>query len=231
MVLAMSLFINSKSDAQIKIGTFDEQSVLGLMPGIQKVDTALQKYVNDYVKKGGELKEIPLFIDDTGGLSLPQVVARARKAKREHGVECIVVDYLQLMSGNRKDGNRVQEVTEITKGLKALAKELDVPVVALSQLSRGVDSRDDKRPVLSDLRESGSIEQDADVVAFVYRAAYYIKSREPDVSDPLYSKWMASMEKADGKADLIVEKNRHGATGPIHLAFDAKFTRFRDLEE
>lgn len=187
-----------------------------------------------YVKSGQELNAVPLYIDDTGGLTLPQLASRARRAKREHKIELIVVDYLQLMDGAKAGSyqqNRVQEVTYITKGLKALAKELDIPVVALSQLSRGVDSRDDKRPVLSDLRESGSIEQDADIVAFVYRAEYYIKSREPDVADPLYGKWQEAMEKAHGKADLIVEKHRHGAGGVVHLAFEGKFTKFSSLAE
>lgn len=185
---------------------------------------------DDYVTKGQELSSVPLFIDDTGGLTLPQVAARARRAKREHKIELCVVDYLQLMSGTRKDGNRILEVTEITKGLKSLAKELDIPMLVLSQLSRSVDGREDKRPVLSDLRESGSIEQDADIVAFVYRHEYYVKSREPEPADPAYVKWQETMERCHGKADVIVEKHRHGATGPIHLGFDGRFTRFFDLE-
>lgn len=186
----------------------------------------------DYVLTGRKLDSLPLYIDDTGGLSLAQLASRARRAKRENKIELIVIDYLQLMSGTRKDGNRVQEITEITKGLKALAKELNVPILALSQLSRGVDSRDDKRPVLSDLRESGSIEQDADVVIFVYRQEYYTASREPDISDiDAYGKWQKSMERCHGRADLLVEKHRHGATNVVHVAFDAKFTRFKNLSE
>jgi replicative DNA helicase len=187
----------------------------------------------DYVLTGQRLEELPLHIDDTGGLSLPQLASRARRAKREHKIEGIVVDYLQLMDGTRAGSyqqNRVQELTHITKGLKALAKELDVPILALSQLSRGVDSRDDKRPVLSDLRESGSIEQDADAVLFVYRQEYYVKSREPDVSDPRYCKWQESMEKFHGRADVIVEKHRHGATGTVRLGFDGRFSKFSNLE-
>lgn len=185
---------------------------------------------DDYVLSGRELDETPLHIDDSGGLSLPQLVSRARKLKREHKIQLIVVDYIQLMAGGRKDGNRVLEITEITKGLKSLAKELDIPILALSQLSRGVDSRDDRRPVLSDLRDSGSIEQDADVVMFVYRQEYYLKSREPDISDPAYSKWMEAMERCSGKADVLVEKHRHGATKTIHLSFDGRFTKFSNLE-
>ena len=127
-----------------------------------------------------ELSTLPLYIDDTGGISIAQIAARARRMKREKKIGLVIIDYLQLVEPSRRQENRVQEITEITKGLKALAKELNVPVLALSQLSRGVDARDDKRPVLSDLRESGSIEQDADVVMFVYREEYYLKSREPD---------------------------------------------------
>lgn len=187
----------------------------------------------DYVLTGQKFEKLPLHIDDTGGITLPQLASRARRAKREHSIEGIVVDYIQLMDGTRAGSyqqNRTQELTHITKGLKSLAKELDVPIIALSQLSRGVDARDDKRPVLSDLRESGSIEQDADVVAFVFRKEYYIKSREPDVSDPNYHKWQEDMEKCHGLADVIVEKHRHGATGTVHLGFDGRFTKFKNLE-
>lgn len=187
----------------------------------------------DYILTGQRLDELPLHIDDTGGITLPQLASRARRAKREHKIAGIVVDYLQLMDGTRPGSyqqNRVQELTHITKGLKALAKELDVPVIALSQLSRGVDSRDDRRPILSDLRESGSIEQDADAVLFVYREEYYIKSREPDVSDPNYHKWQEKMEHCHGRADIILEKHRHGSTGTVKLSFDGRFTKFSNLE-
>lgn len=187
----------------------------------------------DYVLTGQRLDEMPLHIDDTGGITLPQLASRARRAKREHKIAGIVVDYLQLVDGTRAGSyqqNRVQELTHITKGLKALAKELDVPVIALSQLSRGVDSRDDRRPILSDLRESGSIEQDADAVLFVYREEYYIKSREPDVSDPNYHKWQEKMEHCHGRADIILEKHRHGSTGTVKLSFDGRFTKFSNLE-
>ena len=174
-----------------------------------------------------KLRDLPLFIDDTGGISIAQIAARARRLKREKHIGMIVVDYLQLVEpASRRFENRVQEVSEVTKGLKALAKELSVPVIALSQLSRSVDSRDDKRPVLSDLRESGSIEQDADVVMFVYRAEYYLATHEPDPGTPEHSKWMEKMEHAHGKADIIVEKHRHGATNSIVLNFDSRFTRF-----
>jgi replicative DNA helicase len=142
-----------------------------------------------------------------------------------------VIDYLQLIEPTRRSDSRVQEVTEVTKGLKTLAKDLNVPVLALSQLSRGVDSRDDKRPVLSDLRESGSIEQDADVVMFIFREAYYLKSRKPEETDPEFAKWSEKWERVEHLADVLVEKHRHGPTTKIELFFDDRFTRFKDLAE
>ncbi len=176
-----------------------------------------------------DLSTMPLYIDDTGGISIAQIAARARRMKREKKIGAVFIDHLQLVSPARRSENRVQELTEITKSLKVLAKELDVPVIALSQLSRGVDARDDKRPVLSDLRESGSIEQDADVVMFVYREEYYLKSREPDPSSADHGKWMERMERAHRRAELLVEKHRHGATNKIDLFFDDRFTRFSNL--
>ncbi len=176
-----------------------------------------------------DLSTLPLYIDDTGGISIAQIAARARRLKREKNIGVIVVDYLQLIEPSRRAENRVQEITEVTKGLKALAKELNVPVVALSQLSRGVDSRDDKRPVLSDLRESGSIEQDADVVMFVYREEYYLKSREPEAGSSEHAKWLERCERAHRRAEILVEKHRHGATNKVELFFDDRFTRFSNL--
>ncbi|MGB8601025.1 MAG: replicative DNA helicase [Rhizomicrobium sp.] len=181
-----------------------------------------------------ELTTLPLYIDDTGGISIAQIAARSRRMKREKNIGLIVIDYLQLISPSRKAENRVQEITEVTKGLKTLAKELNVPVMALSQLSRGVDARDDKRPVLSDLRESGSIEQDADVVMFVYREEYYLKSREPDLNGvederKEHSKWAERMERVQGKALVMIEKHRHGSTNSFELQFDDRFTRFSNL--
>jgi len=184
-----------------------------------------------FVLKMQDLSTLPLYIDDTGGISIAQVAARARRFRREKGIGVIVVDYLQLIEPSRRQDNRVQEITEITKGLKTLAKELNVPVLALSQLSRSVDSRDDKRPVLSDLRESGSIEQDADVVMFVYREAYYLKTRKPDEDDPEFTKWSEKMDRVGHLADVLVEKHRHGPTTRIELFFDDRFTRFKDLAE
>jgi replicative DNA helicase len=176
-----------------------------------------------------DLSTLPLFIDDTGGISIAQIAARSRRLKREKHIGLVIIDYLQLIEPSRRAENRVQEITEVTKGLKALAKELNVPIIALSQLSRGVDARDDKRPVLSDLRESGSIEQDADVVMFVYREEYYLKSREPDPSTPDHAKWLEKCERAHRRAEVLVEKHRHGATNKIDLFFDDRFTRFSNL--
>jgi replicative DNA helicase len=180
-----------------------------------------------------ELQSLPFFVDETGGLSISQLTARARRLKRQKGLDLIVVDYIQLLSGSGKKGNdnRVQEVTEITTSLKALAKELNVPVIALSQLSRQVESRDDKRPQLSDLRESGSIEQDADVVMFVFREEYYLANKEPRAGTPEYEKWQLDMSLVHGKAEVIIGKQRHGPTGTVELQFEASITRFGDLAQ
>ena len=179
-----------------------------------------------------EMQQVPFYIDHTGGISIAQLTARARRLKRQRGLDVLVVDYLQLLSGSKSKGdNRVQELTEITTGLKALAKELNVPIMALSQLSRQVENRDDKRPQLSDLRESGSIEQDADVVVFVYREEYYLKNREPRPGSEEHLTWMAEMERAHGKAEVIIGKQRHGPTGTVELAFEAEFTRFGNLAQ
>src|SRR6201999_1993622 len=161
--------------------------------------------IRDYSIK---LQSLPLYVDETGGLSISQLTARARRLKRQKGLDVIVVDYIQLLQGSGKKGNdnRVQEVTEITTSLKALAKELNVPIIALSQLSRQVESRDDKRPQLSDLRESGSIEQDADVVMFVFREEYYLKNKEPRAGTEEHFKWQAEMDAVMGKAEVIIGK-------------------------
>jgi len=179
------------------------------------------------------MQKLPLYIDQTGGISIAQLAARARRLKRQRGLDVIIIDYVQLMTGSsrRASENRVQEITEITTGLKALAKELNVPVIALSQLSRQVESRDDKRPQLSDLRESGSIEQDADVVMFVYREEYYLKTREPEAGTPEHAKWMEKLDRATNRAEVLVEKHRHGATRAIDLVFEGQYTRFSNLAE
>ncbi|MCJ8322690.1 MAG: replicative DNA helicase [Rhizobiales bacterium] len=178
------------------------------------------------------LEEKPLFIDDTGGLTIGQVAARARRLKRQHGLDLIILDYIQLLAGSGKaNANRVQEVTEITMGLKSLAKELEVPIIALSQLNRGVEQRDDKRPMLSDLRESGSIEQDADVVAFVYREEYYHERSQPKEGTPEHAEWQVKGEDVYGKAEVIIAKQRHGPVGHVTLQFEGQFTRFSDLQK
>ncbi|MBN9076851.1 MAG: replicative DNA helicase [Rhizobiales bacterium 65-79] len=179
------------------------------------------------------MQRLPLYIDQTGGISIAQLAARARRLKRQRGLDIIIIDYIQLMTGSSKRAseNRVQEITEITTGLKALAKELNVPIIALSQLSRQVESRDDKRPQLSDLRESGSIEQDADVVLFVFREEYYLKNREPKPGTEEYFKWEAEMNETRGKAEIIIAKQRHGPTGTVQMGFQGEFTRFFDLAE
>lgn len=179
------------------------------------------------------LGQAPLFIDQTGGISIAQLAARARKLKRQQGLDLLVVDYLQLLTGSsrRAAEGRVQEVSEITTGLKALAKDLNVPIIALSQLSRAVEQREDKRPQLSDLRESGSIEQDADVVLFVYREEYYLQRTEPDQSKQAeHQKWQIEHERAKGLAEVIIAKQRHGPTGVVRLQFTGEYTRFSDLE-
>ena len=190
-------------------------------------------------RAAAELESLPLYIDDTAGLTIAALRTRARRLKRQRGIGMIVVDYLQLLQGSGKSGgdqNRVQEISEISRGLKTLAKELHVPVIALSQLSRAVEQREDKRPQLSDLRESGSIEQDADMVWFVYREEYYVQAKEPKrpiegddakVWDD-HAKWMIDMERASGMAELLVAKQRHGSTGKVKMKFEAKITRFSD---
>jgi replicative DNA helicase len=177
-----------------------------------------------------EMAAIPLYIDQTGGISIAQLSARARRLKRQHGLGLLIVDYLQLMTGNSsKSDNRVQEVSQITTGLKALAKELNVPIIALSQLSRAVENREDKRPQLADLRESGSIEQDADIVMFVYREEYYVERTKPAEGTAEFQEWLAKMSIINGKAEVIIGKQRHGPIGTVQMQFDGSVTRFSDL--
>ncbi|QYK42997.1 MAG: replicative DNA helicase [Paracoccaceae bacterium] len=184
-----------------------------------------------FVEAAKALEACPLYIDDTPALPIAQVAARARRLKRTHGLDVLMVDYLQLLRGSSRTGdNRVQEVSEITQGLKAIAKELNIPVIALSQLSRQVENRDDKRPQLSDLRESGSIEQDADVVMFVFREEYYREREKPgDHELDKMAAWQAMMEQVHGKAEVIIGKQRHGPIGSVELAFEGRFTRFSNL--
>jgi replicative DNA helicase len=178
-----------------------------------------------------EISEAPLYIDATGGLSISKLAARARRLKRQAGLDLIVVDYLQLVTASegKSQQGRVQEVSEITMGLKALAKELSVPVIALSQLSRKVEEREDKKPQLSDLRESGSIEQDADAVMFVYRESYYLGRTEPREGSPEHLKWQEDMDAVRGQAEVVIGKQRHGPIGTVKLSFNEDLTRFGNL--
>lgn len=191
-------------------------------------DEAMRKFISSQAR----IADAPIIIDDRGGISIGQLTARARRMRRRHGVELIVVDYLQLMRSTSRESSRVQEVTEITSGLKALAKELNVPIIALSQLSRQVEQRENKRPVQSDLRESGSIEQDADVVMFVYRDEYYWRMQNPEPADVLQRAiWLKKLRDArcEGLAEVIIAKNRGGKDGTAHLHFNASLTTFGDL--
>ena len=183
-----------------------------------------------FVEAAQQLENCTLYIDDSAALPISTLTARARRLKRTYGLDVLIVDYLQLVRPASSKDNRVNEISEITQGLKAIAKELNIPVIALSQLSRQVESRDDKRPQLSDLRESGSIEQDADVVMFVYRAEYYKEREKPGENDiEATLKWQDEMSQLHGKAELIIGKQRHGPIGSIELSFESQFTRFGNL--
>jgi replicative DNA helicase len=184
-----------------------------------------------FIETSKNIAELPLYIDETPAISIAAMSNRARRIKRVFGLDMIIVDYIQLMTGslNNRDG-RVQEISQITQGLKAIAKELRVPVVALSQLSRAVEQRDDHKPQLSDLRESGSIEQDADVVMFVYRAAYYLQRKEPQVATVEHAEWQAKMSEIAHLAQILIAKQRHGPIGNIDLEFEEMFTKFKDLQ-
>ena len=189
-----------------------------------------EEQFDKFIETSKNISELPLYIDETPAISIAAMSNRARRIKRLYGLDLVVVDYIQLMSAaNTRDG-RVQEISEITKGLKALAKELSVPVLALSQLSRAVEHRDIKKPQLSDLRESGSIEQDADVVMFVYREAYYLEKLEPRPATVEHADWQAKMNEVSNLAEIIIGKQRHGPTGNINVEFEAMFTKFRDIQ-
>ncbi len=189
-----------------------------------------EEEINRYIETSRNIYNLPLFIDETPAITIATLSNRARRMKRLFGLSLIVVDYIQLMrsSSNKNDG-RVQEISEITQGLKALAKELSVPVLALSQLSRAVEQRDDKQPQLADLRESGSIEQDADVVMFVYREAYYLERKQPKLGSIEHAEWQSKMNDVNGLADIILGKQRHGPTGVVKVEFEGIYTKFKDL--
>jgi replicative DNA helicase len=191
---------------------------------------ATEEQLNRYIETSRSIYELPLYIDQTPAITISTMSNRARRMKRLFGLSLIVVDYIQLMrtSSKRYDG-RVQEISEITQGLKALAKELSVPVLALSQLSRAVEQRDDKIPQLSDLRESGSIEQDADVVMFVYREQYYLEKKQPKLGSIEHAEWQSKMNDINGLADIIIGKQRHGPTGNVQVEFEGQYTKFKNL--
>ena len=187
--------------------------------------------INRYIETSRNIYNLPLYIDETPAITIATLSNRARRIKRLFGLSLIVVDYIQLMrsNSNKKNDNRVQEISDITQGLKALAKELAVPVLALSQLSRAVEQRDDKQPQLADLRESGSIEQDADVVMFVYREEYYLERKQPKLGSIEHAEWQSKMNDVNGLADIILGKQRHGPTGTVKVEFEGIYTKFKDL--
>jgi replicative DNA helicase len=224
----VALFSLEMSADQLATRILAEQS--GISSENLRMGRISQQEFRQLARAAAELQSLPLYIDDTPGLTIAALRTRARRLKRQKGIGLIVVDYLQLLQGTSRSGeaNRVQEISEISRGLKQLAKELDVPVIGLSQLSRAVEQREDKRPQLSDLRESGSIEQDADIVIFIYREDYYLAAKQPADDHPDFAEWQEQMARAYGRAEVIVAKQRHGATGKVPLRFDSKITKFSD---
>ncbi|MEH3108383.1 MAG: replicative DNA helicase [Sphingomonas fennica] len=235
----VAFFSLEMSADQLATRILSEQS--GISSENLRMGKISQQDFRNLARAAADLETLPLYIDDTPGLTIAALRTRARRLKRQRGIGMVVVDYLQLLSGSGRssEANRVQEISEISRGLKQLAKELHVPVLALSQLSRAVEQREDKRPQLSDLRESGSIEQDADIVLFVYREEYYVQSREPKrpiegddaKTFEAHEQWARDMERAFGVAETIVAKQRHGATGKVKMKFESRVTRFSDLAE
>lgn len=226
----VAFFSLEMSSDQLATRILAEQA--GVNSELLRMGKIRQEQYTQLARASGALTTLPLLIDDTPALSIAALRTRARRLKRQHDIGLIVVDYLQLLQGSARGGseNRVQEISEITRGLKTLAKELQVPVLALSQLSRAVEQRDDKRPQLADLRESGTIEQDADIVLFVYRDEYYHAMKQPDPEETeKFAKWKDKAEKVFGLAEVIVAKQRHGSTGIVELTFDKNVTKFNDL--
>jgi replicative DNA helicase len=185
---------------------------------------------NDLQRHAEEISNLPFFIDDTPALSIAAIRTRARRLKRKHNLGLLIIDYLQLVRGSSQTENRVQEVSEVTQGLKALAKELDIPIIALSQLSRAVEQREDKRPMLSDLRESGAIEQDADIVMFLYRDDYYLHRKQPALGTDKYEEWLQECEKVRNKLDVIIAKHRNGPVGTVQLYYDTNHSKISNLD-
>ena len=227
---AVAFFSLEMSADQLATRILAEQS--GISSENLRTGRITKQEFQQLARASGELSGLPLYIDDTPGLTIAALRTRARRLKRQKNVGMIVVDYLQLLQGSGKGSagdNRVQEISEISRGLKQLAKELHLPVLALSQLSRAVEQREDKRPQLSDLRETGSIEQDADIVLFVYRDDYYLAAKQPADDHPDIDKWREEMARVYGTAELIVAKQRHGSTGKVRMRFDARVTKFSDV--
>jgi replicative DNA helicase len=225
----VALFSLEMSADQLATRILAEQS--GISSENLRMGKISQQEFRSLARAAAELQSLPLYIDDTPGLAIAALRTRARRLKRQKGIGVIVVDYLQLLQGSGKGSagdNRVQEISEISRGLKQLAKELNVPVIGLSQLSRAVEQREDKRPQLSDLRESGSIEQDADIVLFIYREDYYLAAKQPAEDHPDFAAWQEEMGRAYGRAEVIVAKQRHGATGKVRMKFDSRITKFSD---
>ena len=225
---SVAFFSLEMSSEQLSTRILSEQARIG-SNDIRRGRISDEQF-DQFLETSKNISELPLFIDETPAISIAAVSNRARRIKRLHGLEMIVVDYIQLMRGvtSNKDG-RVQEISQITQGLKAIAKELAVPVVALSQLSRQVEQRDDHKPQLADLRESGSIEQDADVVMFVYREAYYLERKQPKLGSIEHAEWQSKMNDVNGLADIILGKQRHGPTGTVKVEFEGIYTKFKDL--
>ncbi len=226
---SVAFFSLEMSSEQLSTRILSEQAKIG-SNDIRRGRISDEQF-DQFLETSKNIAELPLFIDETPAISIASMSNRARRIKRLHGLDMIVVDYIQLMKGtfNNKDG-RVQEISQITQGLKAIAKELGVPVVALSQLSRQVEQRDDHKPQLSDLRESGSIEQDADVVMFVYREGYYLQRKEPREATVEHAEWQAKMNEVAHLAEIIIGKQRHGPIGKITLEFEERFTKFKDTQ-
>jgi replicative DNA helicase len=225
----VALFSLEMSADQLATRILAEQS--GISSENLRMGKISQQEFRSLARAAAELQSLPLYIDDTPGLTIAALRARARRLKRQKGIGMVIVDYLQLLQGTSKSSNdnRVNEISEISRGLKTLAKELDVPVIALSQLSRAVEQREDKRPQLSDLRESGSIEQDADIVLFIYREDYYLAAKQPGDDHPDFASWQEEMARAYGLAEILVAKQRHGSTGKVRVKFDSRITKFSDL--
>ena len=226
---SVAFFSLEMSSEQLSTRILSEQARIG-SNDIRRGKISNEQF-DQFLETSKNIAELPLFIDETPAISIAAMSNRARRIKRLHGLDLIVVDYIQLMKGafNSKDG-RVQEISQITQGLKAIAKELGVPVVALSQLSRQVEQRDDHKPLLSDLRESGSIEQDADVVMFVYRESYYLQRKMPREATVEHAEWQAKMNEVAHLAEIIIGKQRHGPIGNITLEFEERFTKFKDKQ-